>query len=393
VENNQVTSSKKAAILYLCFPHASPVVVKHAERLLNGLVPVCGRVIVAGDPRVGVGEYHSQVTMVNGFPVLHRRESVHPQIWSILLWIAKLVWIQILASWTLIRSWRHFNIIVSFLGVMYTPTFFVGRIFRKKVIYFEPTGTIIAEEKVFPKIPGGKALLKINRALRRFNRSMASVCVVQSENEIIQGDFESDIDKVRVLYSIVDTQFYRNEVPLVERPLKIGYIGRFSHAKGTLELIEASKLIKKQGVSLRLVGDGLLRDSVSGLVRKTDYAHVELFGWGDENEVVKHLNSIRLLVLPTIAEGIPNILLEAMACGTPVLATNVGGIPDLIEHNVTGFTLPDLNPTTIAKCIQQALAHPELEQVAERAQDHIAQNFSLAACSQRWREILGELED
>jgi glycosyltransferase involved in cell wall biosynthesis len=393
VENNQVTSSKKAAILYLCFPHASSGAAKHAERLLNCLVPVCERVIVAGDPRVGVGENHSQVTKVNGFPVLHRRESIHPQIWSILLWFAKLAWIQILASWVLLRSLNQIDAVVCFLGVMYTPVFVIGRIFGKHVVYVEPTGTIIAEEQVFPKISGGKALLKINRVLRRLNRSVASVCVVQSENEIIQGGLESDIGKVWVLYSAVDTQIYRNEVPLVERPLKIGHIGRFSHAKGTLELIEASIILKEQGFSLCLVGDGLLRDSVAELVRKPEYDHIEIIGWLDKSEVIKHLNSIRLLVLPTVAEGIPNILLEAMACGTPVLATNVGGIPDLIEHNVTGFILPDRNPETIAKCIVQALAHPELEKVAERAHDHIVQNFSIAAYSKRWRELLEGLED
>ena len=74
--------------------------------------------------------------------------------------------------------------------------------------------------------------------------------------------------------------------------------------------------------------------------------NVTLVGWISHDELPSYLNMLKLLVVPSYTEGLPNIVIEAMSCGTPVLATPVGGVPDLIEDGITGFILEDNFPET-----------------------------------------------
>jgi glycosyltransferase involved in cell wall biosynthesis len=107
--------------------------------------------------------------------------------------------------------------------------------------------------------------------------------------------------------------------------------------------------------------------------------------------MISHLNNMRLMVLPSAGEGMPNTILEAMACETPVLATPVGGISELIQHQVTGYLLKDRSPETIAKAIVEALADEGLPMVARRAHEYVEQNYSLEASTRRWRSVLEDL--
>src|SRR5919202_3656531 len=140
-----------------------------------------------------------------------------------------------------------------------------------------------------------------------------------------------------------------------------------------------------------MIGDGPLRDDVERALRRPTLSHVALVGWIGSDELVRHLNRFRLLVLPSASEGVPNVVLEAMACGTAVLATPAGGIPDLIRHNVTGFILLARDPTTIANSIRAALNHPDLPAIARRGRSHVLAHYSLAASSTKWGAVLEEL--
>jgi len=94
------------------------------------------------------------------------------------------------------------------------------------------------------------------------------------------------------------------------------------------------------------------------------------------------------LVLPSYTEGLPNIMLEAMACGTPVLATPVGAIPDVIRDGKTGFIMEDNSPKCIAENVVRALEHPDLEEIAEAGRRFVEEEFTFERAVEKWRGIL-----
>ena len=96
----------------------------------------------------------------------------------------------------------------------------------------------------------------------------------------------------------------------------------------------------------------------------------------------------RLLVLPSYTEGLPNIMLEAMACGTPVLATPVGAIPDVIIDGKTGFIMENNSPECIAENVVRALNSPDLERIAEDGRRFVEENFSFEKTVENWKRIL-----
>ena len=89
--------------------------------------------------------------------------------------------------------------------------------------------------------------------------------------------------------------------------------------------------------------------------------------------------------------GLPNIMLEAMACGTPVLATPVGAIPDVVRDGETGFIMKDNSPECIARNVMRALSDPDLEGVAERGRWFVEGEFTFEKAVERWRGIFGEI--
>jgi len=120
-------------------------------------------------------------------------------------------------------------------------------------------------------------------------------------------------------------------------------------------------------------------------------ARVDLPGWIPHDDLPAYLNQLRLLVLPSYTEGLPNIMLEAMACGTPVLATPVGAVPDVIVDGKTGFIMENNSPECIAENVVRALAHPDIEQIAEAGRRFVEENFTFERAVERWKEVLEEI--
>jgi glycosyltransferase involved in cell wall biosynthesis len=128
------------------------------------------------------------------------------------------------------------------------------------------------------------------------------------------------------------------------------------------------------------------------IVRLEQEAGLTFLKWLPHHKLPLLLNKLRLLVLPSVTEGLPNVVLEAMACGTPVLATPVGAIPDIIKEGESGFLLKSNDPKHIAERIIELLNKPDLlEKVSVNAYNYVRENFSFEKTLDAWRKILSEL--
>lgn len=207
-----------------------------------------------------------------------------------------------------------------------------------------------------------------------------------------QWNMERFAGKILIAHEhFLDFNTFTVTTPYSERSRFIGYIGRLSAEKGVQNFTEALSAILSNHLDLRVLigGDGQLKETIEKSLQEQGIrSNVDLPGWISHDGLPKYLNQLRLLVLPSYTEGLPNIMLEAMACGTPVLATPVGAIPDVIQDEVTGFIMENNTPECIARSVMRALNHPDLEGIAERGRQYVEKEFTFEKAVERWQEIL-----
>ncbi|MEO8346693.1 MAG: TIGR03088 family PEP-CTERM/XrtA system glycosyltransferase [Betaproteobacteria bacterium] len=162
----------------------------------------------------------------------------------------------------------------------------------------------------------------------------------------------------------------------------MGTVGRLQEVKDQVTLAEAFVRAIRRGpavakMRLVIVGDGPLRARVEHVL---DAAGMRQLAWlpGERNDVPEILRGLDCFVLPSLAEGISNTILEAMACGLPVVATRVGGNPELVEDGLTGRLVPQANAESMASALLAYYEDPVLARRHGRAGRHaVLQRFSL----------------
>lgn len=138
-------------------------------------------------------------------------------------------------------------------------------------------------------------------------------------------------------------------------------IGRLSEQKGFSLLIEAVSLsvATHPDLHLTLVGDGPMRPQIEALIAANGLSpHITLAGWQDEAGVNRALAAAQALILPSFAEGLPMVVMEAMAAGRPVIATAIAGVPELVVAGETGWTLPAGDALALAQAIADLARTP-----------------------------------
>ena len=145
----------------------------------------------------------------------------------------------------------------------------------------------------------------------------------------------------------------------------IGTVGRLDPVKDQITLVQAfihlvnTNPVVKNKVRLVLIGAGLLMPKLRELSMEAGVDDLIWFA-GERNDVADIMQALDLFVLPSINEGISNTILEAMATELPVIATDVGGNPELVIHNQTGYLVPKQNPTAMAEAFKYYLDNPDL---------------------------------
>jgi len=152
------------------------------------------------------------------------------------------------------------------------------------------------------------------------------------------------------------------EVPLV------GIVARLAPIKRHEWFLEAAARVVQRYLDCQflLVGDGERRQELEGLVRQLGLdGRVRFLGWRRDLERI--YADLDLVALTSANEGLPVSLIEGMAAGRPVVATRVGGVPDLVEDGVTGYLTPSGDPASVAEAVAMLLADPQRRQMMGQA--------------------------
>ncbi|NJM59610.1 MAG: glycosyltransferase family 4 protein [Oscillatoriales cyanobacterium RU_3_3] len=189
--------------------------------------------------------------------------------------------------------------------------------------------------------------------------------------------------KIHVIHCGVDADFLVHpHVPIPAAP-RFVCVGRLSEQKGHLLLLEAASKLAASGLDFKLVfvGDGPLRSEIEQQISQLKLQnHIEITGWASGEEVQQQLLASRAMVLPSFAEGLPVVIMEALALNRPVISTYVAGIPELVEPGVCGWLVPPGSAELLAAAMRSALESPleKLEEMGKAGAERVAQQHNAA---------------
>ena len=180
-------------------------------------------------------------------------------------------------------------------------------------------------------------------------------------------------------------EFYRNRITIrkefniQKNDFVIGYTGRLSEEKGLIFLLNAGKQLIERRIAIKilLIGDGYQRSYLESEAKQLGIGKHVLFA-GFQKEVSKFIPSFDVFVLPSLTEGTPMALLEAMSFGLPVIATAVGGVPKVISHGNNGLLISDSSSSEITDSINKLLEDTPLRtRISEGAKTLIKEKYNL----------------
>jgi len=324
-------------------------------------------------------------------PNVHVHFINYPIESSIFLKFIHYMYGQLRYSYHIFRHSNKAKIWIFFVGGERMPLpMMIAHLLRKPVLLYMPGSAIRDGE--FSKDP----FSKMTKILSALTRNLSSRIILYSPNLISEWNLEPYRYKILIAHEhFLDFNTFTVTTPLPDRAPLIGYIGRLSGEKGVQHFAQALPAILSDQQDLRVLigGDGPLKELIEASLQKGGVtARVDLPGWISHDDLPRYLNQLRLLVLPSYTEGLPNIMLEAMACGTPVLATPVGAIPDVIIDGKTGFIMENNSPECIAENVKRALDSPDLERIAENGRRFVEENFTFEKAVENWKEILQSIE-
>jgi colanic acid/amylovoran biosynthesis glycosyltransferase len=173
-----------------------------------------------------------------------------------------------------------------------------------------------------------------------------------------------DWSKVHVVRCGVDEDLFSAPREPIPSDPRLVCVGRLCAQKGQILLVEAAAKIAEKGIAFEivLVGDGEMRAEVERAILRHGLGdRIRITGWASGETVKREILGSRALVLPSFAEGLPVVIMEALALGRPVIGTYVAGIPELVEPSRSGWLVPAGSVDALAEAMQEVLrAPPEL---------------------------------
>jgi glycosyltransferase involved in cell wall biosynthesis len=281
---------------------------------------------------------------------------------------------QVKMSVLIFKTRNQIDFFIFFMGgdILLLPIV-TAHLFRKKVF------TMLAGDPIKSHISGNDPLVFGIKWLNFFSCEFADRIIAYDERIISDYALERWTGKIVIARQhLIDLTSFKIKKEYLSRECIVGYVGRFNEEKGILHLVQAVPdiVIKNPEVKFLFIGHGPLQNTIEQFIVKNNLTDtINLTGWVSHDILADYLNTMKLLVIPSDTEGLPNVMIEAMACGTPVLATSVGVIPTFIKTGETGFILENNSPPCIASNIIKLMADEKTADVIENAHRLIQNEF------------------
>jgi colanic acid/amylovoran biosynthesis glycosyltransferase len=205
--------------------------------------------------------------------------------------------------------------------------------------------------------------------------------VSQANRNYLIDRYGNVAEKFRVLPMGINLDFFQTDTSVQREGNKIVTVARLVPVKALEYAIEAAAILKDQGYPFfwSIVGEGSERNSLQDLINTSNLQNIVILtGQKSDKEIRKLLNESSIFVLSSISEGLGVCLMEALAMECAVVATNVGGIGELIINNETGFLVEPRTPRAIASAIETYLNDKKImQQLSKNGRRHIVENFNI----------------
>jgi len=222
----------------------------------------------------------------------------------------------------------------------------------------------------------------------------ASSVIANSQGlKVLANKFMPELS-IEVIPNGIDTQEFKPAIAGARVPQRILCVSRLVERKGVQHLIEAMPAIVASfpKVSLQVVGEGNLSDELNAQCRALGvHEHVDFLGYVPHEQLPELYQKAELFVQPSFYEGMSNTVLEAMACGLPIIATCEGGREELLRDNA--LMAPYGDPTALAEGVAALLSNPEKVTVMGQVSSEIAEQYSWAAVAKSYLNIYHDLID
>lgn len=173
------------------------------------------------------------------------------------------------------------------------------------------------------------------------------------------------------------------------------FVGRLSKEKGIAHLVKAAGKLKKQGkkFTLLIVGDGPERTNIEAVISEQNLKDDVVFaGWIENTHLVGFYNSVDILVGPSLHEALGLVFIEAAACGLPVIATNTGGIKDIVIDNETGYLVKEPSADLLTEKLAFLMENPSvLERFSKNSRKYVLEKFSWQRTDREYSRLFQEI--
>ncbi|MGG6239876.1 glycosyltransferase family 4 protein [Nodosilinea sp. AN01ver1] len=228
-------------------------------------------------------------------------------------------------------------------------------------------------------------------------RRAAFVVAISSfgKSQLYRWSALEDWPKIHVVHCGLDQTFLAQAFTPISEQRHLVCVGRLSGQKGHLLLLEAIKQLVDEGYrfTVALVGDGEMRSQVEALITTYNLQDcVSITGWAASQVVKDQLLKAQALVLPSFAEGLPVVIMEALALGRPVITTSIAGIPELVETGINGWLVVPGSVESLVDAMRAALntSPAELETMGKAGMTKVAQQHDIDHEAAHLARLFGE---